>query len=125
MSLVFLVYLIGIVPNITNAATFIISSYFVVIATLFILTPIWWDDYKEEVAKQFRRYLWLPVIASVVFVVLPSEKTMYYMVAVYGAEKIAETPAAQQLGNDALDVLKGLVAKAKKELADESVKEKK
>jgi len=54
---------------------------------------------------------------------IPSERTMYTMVAAYAGQKIAETPQAAQIANDSVDVLKELLAKAKRELAEDKPKE--
>jgi len=140
MSLVFIVYLMGILPALATSLGVIsfIGSFVSLSASLILLAvsnfrtaTYSWED-KEQIDKQnkvcglwgkrilkvFVLTLSLGFIASLI----PSEKTMYTMAAVYAGEKIAETPQAQQIGNDAFDVLKGILAKAKRELAEETPK---
>ena len=52
---------------------------------------------------------------------LPGEKTSWYMVGAYGTQKIVESPVAQELAGDGVDVLKSLMARAKAEIEDKAV----
>ncbi len=45
------------------------------------------------------------------------------MVGAYGTQKLVESPAAQELASDGVEVLKELLAKAKRELAEDKPKE--
>lgn len=140
MSLVLIVYLINVLPVIAQYLSVIggVGSFFLVTGgVIFVLvsefrtaTSMW--DNKEQIdhtnkvfGKMGRRALKASVftlLLGLIAALIPSEKTMYTMAAVYAGQKIAETPAAQQIGNDAFDVLKGILAKAKRELAEEAPK---
>jgi uncharacterized membrane protein YiaA len=125
MSLVLIVYLIGVLPSISVALA---TIGFITAILLSIIGIIWFccslDEYKNNETRQayVKPYklcfklipvsLFLVLITSIV----PSEKTMYYMVAAYGTEKLIENPIAKDLAG--VDVLKQLLAKAKKELQE-------
>lgn len=69
-------------------------------------------------------FLWIPITLILAAALIPSKTTIYTMIAAYAGQKIAETPVVQQIGNDAIDVLHELLAKAERELK-EDVKEEK
>lgn len=56
-------------------------------------------------------------------ILIPNKETAWYMVGAYGTQKLVESPVAQELASDGVDVLKDLLAKAKRELAEEKTKE--
>lgn len=66
---------------------------------------IWW-----------RKKLWLAVPFILITAMLPSEKTSWYMVGAFGTQKLVESPVAQELASDGVDVLKSLMARAKTEI---------
>lgn len=124
MSLVWIVYLIGVLPNI--AAFFGVIGG--VIITLIFGTALFctvdmnsWDG-EEKIAshkalrKRALKFSWLPLLLILFANTIPSEKTMWYMIAAYGTQKLIENPEAQALAADGVDVLKDLLAKAKKEI---------
>lgn len=140
MELAIVVYLIGVLPSLAGSLGFI-----GLMGTLLLLTGgvaltisgnekgyYSWDN-KEEKQEQRKAFLlWgkrcfkasiLTIFLGLVSALIPSEKTMYTMVAAYAGQKIAETPQAAQIANDGVDVLKDLLAKAKRELAEEKPKE--
>jgi len=130
MSLVFIVYLIGVLPN---TAIFLAIFGFIGACILLVIVFFctmendgWVTEDKASRLKAMRKralvWLWVPCLMMCLSNLVPSEKTMYTMAAVYAGQKIAETPEAQQIGNDAFDVLKGILAKAKRELAEETPK---
>lgn len=123
MSLVFIVYIVGLIPKILSALGAIIAVSLGLAALLFIFLPLWWDDHKDELLPKIKRVLWIPITAVILSVVIPSEKTTYYMIAAYGTEKLIENPTAQALASDGVDVLKEMLAKAKRELTEEKPKE--
>lgn len=58
---------------------------------------------------------------------IPGKKETWYILSAYGVEKLVENPSAQSLAEDGVDVLKELLARAKRELVvdiDNKVKEK-
>lgn len=140
MELAFIVYLIGVLPSIAGAFGFIgFMGTLVLIATAvgLLISGNQTDCYswqnKEEVKKSRdvqivwgKRCLKLSLVTiflGFMAALIPSEKTMYTMVAAYAGQKLAETPQAQQLANDSVDVLKELLAKAKRELQEDDKKE--
>lgn len=64
----------------------------------------------------WRKRLWVAVPFIVFAALLPSEKTSWYMVGAFGTQKLVESPVAQELASDGVDVLKSLMARAKTEI---------
>lgn len=140
MELAFIVYLIGVLPAVAQVLSTIggLGSFVLICGGCLLLiisrniTCYSWDD-KEEAAENRRlcavwgkRSLKLSILTLFIALftqLIPSEKTMYTMVAAYAGQKIAETPQAAQIANDGVNVLKELFAKAKRELAEEKPKE--
>lgn len=134
MTLAFLVYLVSVVPTLGVLFTLfaVLTS---IIFGLFLLSSCigldvyssYGDEHKEVVKarstlKLLRSKVWIPISFIVLAALIPSKTTIYTMIAAYAGQKIAETPQAQQIGSDAVDVLHELLAKAKRELK-EDVKE--
>lgn len=130
MELAFIVYCIGILPGI--AAFFGVTggvSLLLLLGAAFYFTVGMnsWDsketiESKKAGRRKALRWIWLPLLMILFAKTIPSEKTMYTMVVAYAGQAIAETPQAQQIGNDAVDVLHELLAKAKRELKDDEPK---
>lgn len=132
MELAIIVYLIGVLPSVAGFVTFTSVALFIIFALMTINSLINADVYGKhsEEGKRSKatigtlgKKLWIPISLAVVAALIPSEKTMYTMVAAYAGQKIAETPQAAQIANDGVDVLKELLAKAKRELEEEKPKE--
>lgn len=136
MTLAFLVYLVSVITTIGSLLVCAAGSIFCMFG--FLLMSAMFDDdisghygpehpkvVKAQSRKQFlRNKLWIPVALIILAVLVPTKTTIYTMIAAYAGEKIAETPQAQQIGNDAVDVLHELLAKAKHELQDNKSEEK-
>ena len=130
MSLVLIVYLIGVLPN--------LAAFFGVFGTVVLLliggTALYctadmdsWSSKEKIVShkalrKKALKFSWLPLLFILFANVIPSEKTMWYMIGAYGTQKLIEDPEAQALAADGVDVLKDLLAKAKKEINEPEVK---
>ena len=123
MSLMFIVYLVGLIPNIIGLLQGVLTVYGLGLVVLLISAPAWFDYHRKEVFAQVKKYAFLPITAALLLVVIPSEKTTWYMVGAYGTQKLVESPVAQELASDGVDVLKDLLAKAKRELGEEKPKE--
>lgn len=123
MSLMFIVYVVGLIPNIIGLLQGVLSLCGAVGLLLVIALPAWCDYQFEMVISNLKKYAFIPITAAILLVVVPSEKTTYYMIAAYGTEKLIENPTAQALASDGVDVLKELLAKAKRELAEDKPKE--
>ena len=142
MSLVFIVYLIGVLPSIANG----LNTIGVLGTILFTCAAIGlkldsnstncysWDDHKLIKERRVRNGLWgdkfikgaiLTLILGFFSTLFPTKDTLYMMVAAYGVEKAIESPTVQELAGDGVDVLKQLMARAKKELAEDVPKESK
>lgn len=136
MSLVFIVYLIGVLPSIKG-----LFSSLAIFGTLLLLfasvllkveanstASYSWEDQNALKQKRTKFDKWGnwtlkgcmgALLFGLIAGLIPSERTMYTMITVYGAEKLVENPQVQQLGSDGVDVLKELLARAKRELASD------
>jgi hypothetical protein len=124
MSLVLIVYLIGVLPN--------LASFFGVLGGVILLLILgtalyctadmdsWASAEKitshKALRKKALKFSWFPLLLILVANAIPSEKTMWYMIGAYGTQKLIDNPEAQALAADGVDVLKDLLAKAKKEI---------
>lgn len=129
MTLVLLVYLIGILPSLAETLVVIatistIGIIFGVIGFSIAQAESYGEGSKKYADSRTKvlKLVWIPALVGLLACLIPSERTMYTMLTVYGAAEIAKTPVAQQIGNDAVDVIKELVAKARRELAEENKK---
>lgn len=132
MSLALIVYLISVIPKIGAACLVIltlVSIFYLISLTsssvdLDVYGRYGEDDPNVKKAKSLRKLLfnklWIPIVLLFVAVVTPSKETLYTMVAAYGVEKVVQNPIAQDIASDGVDVLKQLMAKAKRELAEDS-----
>lgn len=131
MTLALLVYLVSIIPKIGVILTMLAVGSALGFGILFMSTVFDLDVYshygdehpKIVKAKSARTFikgkLWIPITLIFLAALIPSKTTIYTMIAAYAGQAIAETPQAQQIGNDAVDVLHELLAKAKRELKDD------
>lgn len=134
MTLAFLVYLVSVIPSIgmvLGTAAILTCLGFGFILLFSVITFSIYGDYGSEhkeiiraktMQRHLRNKLWIPITLVFVATLIPDKTTIYTMIAAYAGQKIAETPQAQQIGNDAIDVLHELLAKAKRELKDEEPK---
>lgn len=65
------------------------------------------------------------VVLLLISKLIPSQEVTSYMMAGYGVQKLAENETVQSLSSDGVDVLKAMLAKAKKELQEEVKTDKK
>lgn len=136
MTLALLVYLVSVIPSIgmALATTAILTCLgFGFILLFSVITFSVYGDYGQEhkeiirakaMQTGLRNKLWIPITLVFVATLIPDKTTIYSMIAAYAGQKIAETPQAQQIGNDAVDVLHELLAKAKRELKEGEKEEK-
>lgn len=120
MSLVLIVWLVTtLIPSIgaLSALTTIVGM--VVFVLVFMYAMI---ESDSGPLKKFLSYKKMITLTLVVLCVTPGKESMWYMVGAYGTQKLIENPEAQNLASDGVDVLKALMAKAKKELADDTSK---
>lgn len=135
MTLALLVYLVSVIPSIgmaiSTASVLVCLGFGLVLFFSVITLSVYGEygqDHKEVIrAKTMQKgltsKLWIPITLVFVATLIPDKTTIYTMIAAYAGQKIAETPQAQQIGNDAVDVLHELLAKAKRELKDDGKEE--
>lgn len=98
-----------------------VIGFFLLLATIFCVAigcGRAFADKEPGMLNWTRKQLkWsVPVLLLAAF--LPSEKTSWYMVGAYGTQKLVESPVAQELASDGVDVMKSLLARAKAEIED-------
>lgn len=132
--------MIGVIPNIAAVLKAIGVLGTILLVALAIglkvdsnsTTCYSWDDQKLLKERRVRNGLWgdkcikaaiFTLVLGVLSGLFPTKETMYLMVGAYGVEKMIENPVATDLASDGVDVLKQLMARAKKELAEDEPKE--
>lgn len=114
MELALIVWAISTLPSLAEG--FMIIGVMATIFTIFFKV-IMQEDFPNKIAVLilvFSLPTWL------IGALIPDKDTSYKMLAAYGVQTLAENPTVQELGKDGVDVLKALMAKAKKELETES-----
>lgn len=134
MTLALLVYLVSVIPSIGMAIgtiSVLVCLGFGGVLLFSALTLSVYGEYGQEHKEVIRaktmqkgliNKLWIPITLIFVATLIPDKTTIYTMIAAYAGQKIAEAPQAQQIGNDAVDVLHELLAKAKRELQESEKK---
>ncbi len=117
METAFVIWALGTLPGIGEALCVIASLGWV--AILIIGIPMLADGVK--VAKKYMVVgAILFTLMGIVGMITPDKQTAYAMVAGFGIQAIAETPKAQELASDSVDVLSSYLKKAKKEFEQEN-----
>lgn len=137
MTLAFLVYIVSVIPKLGVLFIFMAIVTCVIFALFLLSACIGLDVYRKygeehtevikarSTIKLLRKKLWIPLVLVIVPTLIPNKTTIYTMIVAYAGQKIAETPQAQQIGNDAVDVLHELLVKAKRELKETEETQKK
>jgi hypothetical protein len=126
MELVFVIWAVGTLPSFASAIVFfgfllMILSFLAYVFGSIIEKA---DSSQEDkdiaavVKKIASRTLFVVVPVWFMASMIPDKTTSYQMLAAYGVQKVVENPQAQSLASDGVDVLKALMEKAKKELAE-------
>lgn len=133
MSLALIVYLINVIPGIAIMSIFV--SAFCLVAGL--LTIPWMigilDDHADSSSEACVQQLKKPKSLMkqligcalgllLIAVLIPSEKTMYTMLAAYGVEKVVTNEKTQQILGNGVDILNLQLEKYKNELLKEKSK---
>lgn len=122
MSLVFIVYLVGVLPALTGMLGFLggFGSFALVfggtVLTLMgnFMSRYSWDDKTEFDNKKAacgrwgkRAFKCLPItlFIALIAVLIPSERTMYTMLGTYGVQTIAENPDVQKMAKQSLSII--------------------
>ena len=126
MELAIIVYLVMTVIPMTKFVSLLAFWLFVAYAGVMLFVGVLNKDMDGEsgvfdftVSKVLPKWKWfLPLF--LMGCMIPNKETTWYMIAAYGTQKVVENPIAQDLAKDGVDVLKELMAKAKKELQEEA-----
>lgn len=110
MELVFVVWILGVLPHLGKLLIIIGGVGVIGWAVCSLVMAV------ESLGKLHKAWLFTPLIILVLGVVLPNRETTYAMAAAYGVQAIVENEAANDLAPDGVDVLKAWMKKAKTEL---------
>ena len=126
MELAFVIWAVGTLPTWASYTAFL--SFMLAVISFFawafcsVFSKIEEDeDNKQQAAdlgKLASKVMKCGIIIWFVACMIPDKTTSYQMLAAYGVQKVVENPQAQALASDGVDVLKALMEKAKKELAE-------
>jgi len=121
MTLVLIVWLVStILPGLSIVLILAVLGLSAAILFMAVYALIEEDSKPLLKILSYKKSLFFIVVLAIL---IPSKETTWYMVGAYGTQKLVESPVAQELASDGVDVLKGLLAKAKTELAKDKPKE--
>lgn len=121
MTLVLIVWFVNtILPGLSVVLTLAVLGVSAAIIFLAVYALIEEDTKPLLKLLSYKKSLFFIVVLAIL---IPSKETTWFMVGAYGTQKLVESPAAQELASDGVDVLKELLAKAKRELAEDKPKE--
>lgn len=117
MELVFVVWILGVLPTIGEVVTVIgvagIVLWFSIHSALI-------ENY--HIVKPHKSLLVVFISLLLVGAIVPNRETTYAMAAAYGVQTIVENETANELASDGVDVLKAWMKKAKTELEQSTEK---
>lgn len=106
MDLALLVYGISLLGSLSPV---LVITALMSLAFVFIQFMYWVDGYGDDRTEGCLRRgwkaFWVGIIAVIMLVVLPSEKTAYTMVGAYAAQKVAENEKVQQMSGKVLTII--------------------
>jgi hypothetical protein len=119
MELALLVYAISLLSGIRSFLVLLLTASIVATAIFTMWKISETDEYsyysEKENAKRvangvmcvewIKRCLWTTFTVGLILVFIPAEKTAYVMVGAYAAQKIAQDPKTEQIGNKVLTVI--------------------
>ncbi len=112
MELVFVVWILGVLPNL--AKLLILIGLVGIGITGWVICSVVMA--AESLGKLHKAWLFTPLIILVLGAALPNRETTYAMAAAYGVQTIVENETANELASDGVDVLKAWMKKAKTEI---------
>lgn len=120
MSLALVVYLINMVPNIK-----VIAFIFLLVALFmtFCVTMNGVFDGKWQAFRlMYKKLIAVISVCLICIVFVPSERTMYVMLAAYGVQQVATNEKTQRILGSGVDILNLQLEKYKDELLKEKSK---
>lgn len=120
MSLALVVYLINAIPNIKVVAFvfLLVSAFLTFVCTMSGVIDSEWKAFK----LMYKKLITVISICLVCIVFVPSERTMYVMLAAYGVQQVATNEKTQQILGSGVDILNLQLEKYKDELLKEKSK---
>lgn len=125
MELAFIIWAVGTLPSMAFGLCFLMFCTFMCAAGFAAFLTLVENDVDELeenkfLATKFKRVckciFWISFPLWVITLLVPDQKTSYQMLAAYGVQAVVQNETTQELASDGVDVLKALMAKAKKEL---------
>lgn len=120
MSLALIVYLISAIPNIKVVAFIflLLSAFLSFVSVMSGVIDSEWKAFK----LMYKKLIAVISVCIVCIIVIPSERTMYVMLAAYGVQQVATNEKTQQILGSGVDILNLQLEKYKDELLKEKTK---
>lgn len=120
MSLALIVYLISVIPNVSTAASiiFLLICFGAIFPIMLGFIEGEWKPFKAV----YKKIVILVSVCLTLMIFIPSERTMYTMLAAYGVEKVATNEKTQDILGNGVDILNLQLQKYKEELTKEKSK---
>lgn len=96
MELALFVYLAGVVSSVGGFMLFIAISLFMALVG-YIMAYTMQSSYSSDKWEFKKKYILVPVIAGLIASMIPSEKTMYMMLAGYTAQTVVQSDTADKV----------------------------
>lgn len=127
MELAFIIWAVGTLPSLGTGLCVIASAVTICAAIVKSVCAANGVDRKDKENEHPSDYMaanlshkalcWF-IPLWLIGAVIPDKETAYQMLAAYGVQSIVENQEAKELASDGVDVLKAMLAKAKKELEE-------
>ena len=130
MSLMFIIYLVfTAVPALKFMSGIVFIAWLIGIPVGMVIGAACRDISSDRTLWDYIIEDWIKKKWKVAFIFLliskliPNQEITSYMMAGYGVQKLAENETVQSMSADGVDVLKSMLAKAKRELKDDAKEE--
>ncbi len=109
MSLVFIVYLLGLVEKLNQVLGFIAVASAIVTFVCLLIKGVGYNDLSKDMHTTYtmwtKRFLCSFLVAGTLLTFTPTKEISYAMLAAYGVEEIVQNERVQELGGKSLDVI--------------------
>lgn len=109
MSLVFIVYLLGLLEKLSTSLYVVFIISLASTAMCLLIKGIGYDDLSKDTHHTYttwvKRFISVALVSGGVFTFVPTKEIAYTMLAAYGVEEIVTNERVQELGGKSLDVI--------------------
>ncbi|QHZ59832.1 hypothetical protein HWD03_gp072 [Alteromonas phage vB_AmeM_PT11-V22] len=109
MSLVFIVYLLGLVEKLNQALGFIAGASAIATFVCLLIKGVGYDDLSKDMHTIYtmwaKRFLGSFLVAGAFLTLTPTKEISYAMLAAYGVEEIVDSERVQDIGGKSLQLI--------------------